>query len=319
MHQNNNSSNAFGCKFSPSVVITSLFCLTSFSSLANNIAVNHSQLEQYISLPNEEVLLKPAGEGVFLSFDLNDHWSISADYQTWQDKEQATSPVSLNLTLTSFSGGLSYVQNNWYASTSISFSEDKLSYRANQHRTDFRQDNTQVTSFSGLLGYNWLQGNWIFDMSVGAQYADWSIENKIFNDPRAQEEGKAPEEVSITTQDSSNINAGISAVRYWELAQEQGILAGASFSWNYQYSGDARQTVNNPSAPPRLANSQPTTSRNIGSNTSRPTSGDDSYGQLTAFLSYDINSHWSVGIDTSVEVYTDNNNQSWTLGINYYF
>lgn len=318
MLQNKNSSSALAFKSFSSVVITSLFCLTPFSTLANNIAVNHSQLEQYISLQNEEVLLRPAGEGVFLSFDFDDNWSVNVDYQTWQDKEQAISPVSINLALTSFGGGLSYVKNNWYASTNISFSEDDVSYRANQKRADFRQENTQVTSLSGLLGYNWLQGNWIVDLSIGAQYADWSIENTMFNDPQAQDEGKPPEEVSITKQDSSSINAGISAVRYWELTQEQGILAGAMFSWSYQYSGDARQT-DNPSAPPRLANSQTTTSRNIGTNTSRPTSGDDSYGQLTAFLSYDINSHWSVAIDTSVEIYTDNNNQSWTVGINYYF
>jgi len=319
VHQNINNSYALGFKSFSSVFITSLFCLPSFSTLANNIAVNHNQLEQYITLQDEDVLLKPAGEGVFLSLDFNDNWSVSFDYQTWQDKEHAISPVSIDLALTSLGGSLNYVKDNWYASASIGFSEDDVSYRANQNRSDFRQDNTQVTSFSGLLGYTWLQGNWMLDVSLGTQYADWSIENKIFNGQRAQDEGKPAEEVSTTKQDSSSINAGISAVRYWELTKEQGILAGALFSWNYQYSGDARQTENNPPSPTRLTSSQPTTLRNIGSNTSRPTSGDDNYGQLTAFLSYDINNNWSVALDTSVEISTTNNNQSWTIGINYYF
>lgn len=291
----------------------------SSSTLANNITVNHSQLEQYITLENEDILLKPAGEGVFLSLDLNEHWLVKFNYQRWQDKAQAISPVSLDLALTSLGGNLSYVKDNWYASTSIGFSDDDVSYRGNQNRFDFRQDNTQVTSLSGVLGYSWFQDSWMFDLSIGLQYANWSIENKIFNSERAQLEGKPPEEVNTTESDSSSVNAGISAARYWELTQEQGVLAGIMLSWDYQFSGDNSLKTNTPPPPIRSASSQQTITRNISSNPSRITSGDDNYGQITTYLSYDMNNNWSVDVDMSIEVASTHNNQSWAIGVNYSF
>ena len=319
MNKNNTAKYASALKPLSSVFITSSFYLISSSAFAHSITLGHSQLKQYISLQDEDVLLNPAGEGVLLSLDLNDNWGVLFDYQTWQDKEQAISPVSIDLALTSLAGSLSYVQGNWYASTSISFSEDDVFYRKNQRNPDFRQEKTQVSSFSGLLAYTWYQGNWMWDISVGAQYADWSIENKIFNGQLAQAEGKPAEELSISKEDSSSINAGISAAHYWQLAQAQGILAGAMLSWNYQYSGDAHQTTDRQPPPTRSTRQQQARGRNISSNASRATSGDDNYGQLMAFLSYDINQNWSVSTDTSVEVASTNNNQSWAVAINYSF
>ena len=311
--------NSFGCKFLASVFFASLVYLTPSSTLADNITVNHSQLEQYISLPDEEVLLKPAGEGVFLSFDFNDHWNVKFDYQEWQDNEHAISPVSLDLTLISFGGSLSYVQDDWYVSTSIGMSEDDVSYRDDQRRADFRQDKTEVTSLSGLLGYNWLQGNWMFDVSVGAQYSDWSIEHKEFNSKRAQQDGKPPEEIMITEENTLTVNAGVSAARYWELTQQQGVLAGAMLSWRYQLSENENITDENIAPPRQQSRAQPTAFRNNGSNTLRATSGDDNYGQITAYLSYYITNAWSVDLDTSIEIASTHNNQHWAIGLSYSF
>ena len=319
MIKNINNRNSFSCKFLASVFCASLVFITSSSTLANNIAINHSQLEQYISLPDEEVLLKPAGEGVFLSFDFNDNWNVNFDYQEWQDNEHAISPVSLDLTLVSFGGSLSYMQDDWYVSVSIGMSEDDVSYREDQRSADFRQDNTEVTSLSGLLGYSWLQGSWMFDVSAGAQYSDWSIENKEFNSKRAQQDGELPEEIMITEENTLTINAGVSAARYWELNQQQGVLAGAMLLWRYQLSEGENLTDENISPSGLQSRTQPTAFRNSGSNTLRATSGDDNYGQITVYLSYYINNAWSVDVDTSVEIASDNNNQSWAIGISYSF
>lgn len=296
-------------------ILTCLFCTTSYNALANNIAVNHSQLEHYIALPNEEVLLTPAGEGIFLSLDLNKDWTIKFDYQHWQANQQAISPVSLDLALTSFGSNISYAKNNWYISTSIGLSEDDVSYRENQRRTDFRQEDTQVTSFSTMLGYNWLQGDWMFDASIGAQYADWSIKNKKFNGERAQQNGKPSEEATITKDNTSTINIGISAARYWELTEQQGILAGVMLSWSYQFLGDEKLTEEN-RPPIRQGRLQ---LRNNAGNTSRATSGDNNYGQISAYLSYDINNDWSIDADTSVDIASENSGQSWAVGISYSF
>jgi len=314
-----NNSKPFGASFLASVIFVSVMYITPFSSLANNITVSHGQLEQYVSLPDEELLLKPAGEGAFLSLDINENWHVKFDYQKWQDNEHAISPVTIDLNLTSFGGSLSYVQDNWYASTSLGMSEDDVSHRKDQRSADFRQDNTQVTSLSGLIGYNWLQGNWMFDVSTGAQYSDWSIKNKEIHSKRAQQEGKPAEEIMITEESTLTINAGVSAARYWELTQQQGVLAGAMLLWRYQLSEDESLTDENISSPRQQGRVQPSTSRNGGSNTLRATSGDDNYGQITAYLSYYINDAWSVDLDTSVEIASDNNNQSWAVGLSYSF
>jgi len=319
MNKNNNLLYTLGFKPFSVVFITSSSYFISPATLASNVAVNHSQLEQYVSFQDEEVLLKPVGEGVFLSLDLNEHWSASLDYQTWQDKQQAISPVSIDLSLTSLGGSISYVQDNWYASTSLGFSEDEVSYRANQNSSDSSQETTQVTALSSLVGYNWLNGNWIFDLSMGAQYADWSVKNIMFNAQLAQDDKEPPANISIRKEDSSSINAGISAARYWELTQNQGVLAGVMLSWSYQFSGEAKQTTKNPPPPTRTVRSQPTRGHDISNTTSRATSGDDNYGQITTFVSYDINNNWSVAIDTSIEIASTNNNQSWAVGVNYSF
>lgn len=317
VHQDNNST--FRFKFLSCVFIISSLCIISTSTLANNLTINHSQLEQYIALSNEDVLLNPAGEGVFLSLDLNEHWLIKFDYQNWQDKKQAISPTSLDLDLTSFGGNLSYVHDTWYVSTNIGFSEDDVSYTANQSHADNRQENTQVTALSVVIGNSWLKGSWMFDLSIGAQFADWSIENKIINSKLAQQEGKPPEEISTTNSDSTSVIAGISAARYWELTQEQGILMGVMFSWNYQFSGDRNLEANTPPPPRPPASQQSTASRNISTNPSRITSGDDNYGQIMTYLSYDITNNWSVDVDTAVEIASTHNSLSWAIAVNYAF
>jgi hypothetical protein len=159
----------------------------------------------------------------------------------------------------------------------------------------------------------------MFDVSAGAQYSDWSIENKEINSKRAQQEGKPPEELIITEENTLTINAGVSAARYWELSQQQGVLAGAMLLWRYQLSEDENLTDENIVSTSQQTRAQPSTSRNGGSNTLRATSGDDNYGQITAYLSYYINDAWSVDLDTSVEIASANNNQSWTVGLSYSF
>ncbi len=311
MHIRKNSLYNLHFKVSPSVLIACIFLVNSASTLANSIAINHSQLEQYIALTDENVLLKPAGEGVFLSFDLNESWRVKFDYQTWQDTKQATTPVTIELDFVSFGGSLEYTQDTWYAATSIGFSEDDISYRVSQRLTDKRQNNTQVTAISTVVGKSWLSGNWMFDLSLGAQYADWSIENKTFNNDQAQQDGKPAQEITTSGSDSTSVNAGVTVARYWQLSQTQGILVGVLLAWNYQFSGDAELRADN-AAPARRSSGQ-------SSSAVRNTSGDDNYGQVMTYLSYDINDEWSVDVDTAVEIATANNNISWSIGLSYTF
>ena len=91
------------------------------------------------------------------------------------------------------------------------------------------------------------------------------------------------------------------------------------FSWNYQFSGDDNLTTDNPPPPRRTNGQQSSTLRNVSSNPSRVTSGDDSYGQIMAYLSYDITHNWSVDADTAVEIASTHNNLSWAIGVNYAF
>jgi hypothetical protein len=310
------SNNSSLCSFShtrkPPLFLAIIFYFASSSALSSNFSISHSQFEQYITLDNQEVFFKPSGQGVFLSLDLHENWNARFDYQKWQDDLQGNNPMSLDLAYSSYGGSISFTQANWYVTTNFDFIEDDISYISDPRGNDHHNDLTTVSSFSGQIGYSWVDENWLFDVSVGAQYSDWLVENKTYirNQVNASDE-------NVSTEDStSTFNMGFSAARYWELTKQQGILVGALFSWSYQFSGDEGLTGQNISPePPKRPQRIP----NGGNSISRITSGDDNYGQLMFYASYDINEAWSLDFDTSVDIATTNNSQGWAIGISYNF
>jgi hypothetical protein len=48
-------------------------------------------------------------------------------------------------------------------------------------------------------------------------------------------------------------------------------------------------------------------------------SGDDSYGQVSFYVSYDLNESWSVDVDTGIDIGTDENEIIWSLSFGYFW
>jgi hypothetical protein len=316
----NFQSNHFQSKICTAIILSLLVS----SSYANNVSLNYSQLEQQISLQEESLLLKPAGPGVNVSFDLTSELILKFDYQQWQDNQQDNNLSAVDIDLSTLGGSLSYLKNNWFYSASISASKDDIAYLRKIKSTPYRTEDTQTTSLGLNIGYNGLIDNWMYDYSVGVQYTDWTTDSiQMENQTPPPRPGEPRPPLSNTTQMDNNttsINATAALARYWQLSNDNGVLAGAMLSWSYQVSGgEALSSGNNPPPPPPRSNNPGRTNRAVGSPTIRATSGDDSYGQVLLYVSYDLTSQWSIDIDTAIEVASDDNNQSWAIGMSYAF
>ena len=311
-------------RYSQTKILTAiLLSLITSSSYANNVSLNYSQLEQQISLQDENILLKPAGAGVNVSFDLTSELSLKFDYQTWQDDQQASNLSTVDIDLSTIGGSLSYLKDNWFFSASISASEDDITYLIERRDTPYRSEETQTTSLGLNIGYGGLIDHWMYDFSVGVQYTDWEIDSIQLDPqappPRPNDPNPPLTNTSKTDENTINVSANAAIARYCRLTGDNGVLAGAMFSWNHQLSGDNDlASGNNPPPPPRT-NTPTRTSRVGGNAPTRATSGDDSYGQVLLYVSYDLNSAWSIDLDTAIEVASDNNNQSWAAGLSYSF
>ena len=129
--------------------------------------------------------------------------------------------------------------------------------------------------------------------------------------------------------DASSVSASFSLARFWQLDNGRGVLAGAMLSWNHTYSGDSAlisqtgRMFNGPNNP-RGGQNIPTSGGNSNFDRAAGTgvgsfTGDDSYGQLGLYLSYDVTESISLDFDTGFDIGTDNNEQVWSVSVGYYF
>ncbi len=297
-------------------------------SFASNLSINYSQLAHPVTLQDQSVLLKPTGSAIFLSTDISEHWNLGADYQAWQDDENYQNLAIVDLELLTWGASVNYYQDNWFFTTSISRSEDDLLISNPRRQENHRNENTQTTSIGALAGYNGSQGNWLYDVSIGAQYSDWDIETKQQKVPKDKPISSLTEQFSDS---STSVNAALSLAHFWSLTENTGVLAGAMISWNYMLSNDDdlvdslfdSSAVNGATfsrTTSRLSQRtilQPTSGNN--NSASRVTSGDDNYGQLSFYLSYDISQSLAIDFDTSLEIASDNSSQTWSAGLSYSF
>jgi hypothetical protein len=316
-----------------SIVVQALFL--SNSSHAGSLQASYGQLEQEVTIQETSIITQPEGGVLSLSFDLNDKWNLSFDYQQWQD-DQAVSisvnptdasvqllfPAQVSLDLQTWGTGISYYHDAWSFSSQFSVSNDDTAIYKGTRLKDFREEHLKSTSLSGSVAYSWSGVNWLYNASLAAQYSDWDLlalqatPAKALNN-RPPQQSTAQEESS--SGNSSTINASLSMARYWSLNTNQGILVGALVSWNYLLSGESSMlTRNGKNLPPPPKNNvnAPRFNNRIPSLSS---AGDDNSGQLSLYFSYDISEQWSVDIDTARGIGSDFNGQSWSIGGSYSF
>jgi len=310
--------------------LTLLFgtALVSMNSFADSLDLAYGELEQHVELQNETLLLKPSGLSLFLSHDLSPDWTISAFYQSMSDDKNAGNQQEVELDLNTFGGNLNYYRDNWFFSGGISVSDDEQDIDIRALRPVNRSEDTRAVSFSASLGYGDSRGNWLYDLSLGLQYSDWEIDSSTDMPPADNPPPGENQQVlmeSTSSDNSLSVNTSVSLGHYWSLADNSGLMAGGMLSWSYILSGDAVSDNQNTGGA-RLGGEGP---RNPGGRRSGrgsgtvsslgATSGDDNYGQVLLYLSYDINSSWSLSLDMAREIASDYSEQSWSLNLGYLF
>ena len=146
------------------------------------------------------------------------------------------------------------------------------------------------------------------------------------NPPPPQVVAETGEEVN--SGDASSISASFSIARFFQLDDSRGVLAGAMLSWNHTFSGESAlvsqtgRIFNGPNN--RRGGQNISTGGNSNFDRAAGTgvgsfTGDDSYGQLGLYLSYDITESVSIDFDTGFDLGTDNNEQVWSVSVGYYF
>ncbi|WDE00712.1 hypothetical protein [Thalassomonas actiniarum] len=295
--------------------------LTSVNSFADSLDLAYGELEQHVELQNETLLLKPSGLSLFFSRDLNPDWNISAFYQSMSDDKStgALLDVDVDVDLNTYGGNINYYQDNWFFSAGISISDDEQQISAGGTRPGSRDEDTSALSFSTSVGYGDSKGNWLYDISLGLQYSDWEVDTDFDTPP-----GDNQPPGSTSSDNSLGVNTSVSLGHYWSLADNRGVLAGAMLSWSYILSGDTVSDSQNTGGA-RLGGEGPrspggrTGGSRTGATSLSATSGDDNYGQFLMYLSYDINSSWSLSFDTATEIASDYSEQSWSLNLGYSF
>lgn len=289
---------------------------------ATSLAANYSQLDYNIDLLNGSINLTPVGGSLFFSTDLDSHWSINAKYQNWQDDTSYQQLADVNIDLNTYGGGISYFKDDWFLSTSLSYSIDTLNITSIRRENNFRKEETKVTSIGVLAGYNWDNNNWLYDVSIGIQYNDWNVGTK---QQRVAVDERLIIQKDSYSDNSTAINSSASLARYWLFEGSSGLLIGGLISWNYMLSGDeelltndSEQTSDLPRTRLRVNQRLQQQSNNSPVN-SRVTSGDDNFGQVSLFISYDFNDSLSFDVDTAIEVASDDSNSSYSVGLSYSF
>jgi hypothetical protein len=127
----------------------------------------------------------------------------------------------------------------------------------------------------------------------------------------------------VNSGDATSASISGSAARFIALDDSKGLLAGVMLSWHNTFSGDnssLSQTVgrnrNQPNGPRGGQNGGQAGQQGSGISS---IAGDDNYGQLSFYLSYDLTPAWSVDIDTGFDLGTDTNEQVWSVGVGYYW
>ena len=296
-------------------VVALILSFSTYSS-ANNISVVYSQLEENVALPNDNINLNPAGLGVFISFDLSPKWRLGSHYQTWQDDVKTLNAVKVDVDIQSWGGNVSYSSDSWYFSSGINYSQDDTLISAQQRTPYLKQENTRTKSLNMMLSYNWLQDNWMYDLSLGAQYNDWQVSNYLVDrQSNNLSEQQLEDDFNF---DGVSINASVSVARCYLITGDEGVLVGSMLLWSYAISGDEYFSYQEQQFNTGLSRQQTRTNRtNLG--ISNAGSGDGNSGQLTFYASYDLNVNWALDFDTAIEIATDNQSPSWSVGLSYSF
>ena len=295
---------------------------------AGSLAIGYGQTEQDISLGDSQLALDPGGLSVLLSLDINDDWSINLDYESLDDEGRLEHlqpgdgqrpprqrVTNSELEINAWGLSSSYLLDNWSFGASYYQSDNDVDHVLQSTQRLLQTERADAKTLGLSAGYSWQPGQWFFGVNGGVQYSDWqSTINRVERDT---------DSLATASRESGEswfVDISLSASRYWPLADEQGIMAGGLLAWTANVSDDSAIVLHNGGrrTPPRAALSRAGASSRTTASVSSFSEEDD-YGQVVLFVGYDFNDHWTLDLDTTFALNSDNSGNAWSLSLGYHF
>jgi hypothetical protein len=292
-------------------VIPILFILSpwTFSNAqAGSVYLGYSQTEQLSVTKSRSLNFEPNGNVAFISFDLNDNLSLNFDYADLADGVSITNNVSDKLDIKSWGVGASYYWAAWSFSANYSFWQDDLiTTLPNVEQTLFTQ-RSESPSSAISLAYNWNLTAWQLGLMAGIHYGDWQQYQELIN------REKQAKQSSLNGGNSSFVSVQVLMARIITVGGREDLMLGGSLGWNQITSSGSAAIVRN--------------GRNVGQIkkgsaanrlSASGVTGNESYGQLNLYASYNLNDDWLVDLDLNFDLGSEDNTQAWSVNIGYLF
>lgn len=301
------------------IYLVFLFVLFAKQSFANSVGLSYGQQDYQVSLTNSNVILKPMGSALSLSFDLSENWLLDFDYQQWQDEQPLQQSYEVSLDIQTFGGSLNYYADNWSYGLSYSRSDVDTEVNSNRRQSNFLSEEIISSSIGGSIGYGLVNGNWFYSALVSSLYSEWDFDKLELISSLPDQAMLAPQtRREKSAGNATSLSSSISLAHFWPIDVDRGIMLGALLSWHYLLSGDSvliSRNGRNVNTSRQNMNSQ----RTPANSSLNSISGDDSYGQFSVYASYDLSSSWSIGFDSSINIASDYNASTWSVSVGYLF
>ncbi len=296
------------------------FYIISVPSFADSLTLGYEQITQRLSVLNKEVQIKPAGGSLSGSFSLTEQWQLSVDYQRYQDAQTRLSNFNTSIDLMTLGAGLNYYLDDWSFSLYYNRSTDDISFISNQRNNIRQTEQNSNSSLSASADYAWSVQNWFYDLSFTSQYNGFTSDTI---QSRGAEQGMIKDVLRTrNTGDYMLLSGGFSISHLWTLTENRAMVVGGLFTWSYQVSGNSQLLSRNGrtrNAASFRGHTRTITNRTGSGSVNNALIGDDNYGQVVAYVSYDLSPAWSLEFDSAVNVATASNDQSNSINLTYLF
>lgn len=293
------------------------YCLSLllFSGLSHSssVFIGHSTSERTVALNDRNLQLSPSGKEIYLSFDINDTWSINGDYSKIEDTAYSNN-IFVEYETDSLGLGGSYYTDNW--AVYYQFTEFEDLQFIGSSIPDTGNLNTRNKGNSHSLSGSYfipLSESVQMSASVGLHYNDW----RELNSRTPQQTSNNPSQMPLTTEESGNANLiSVSAnfVHYQTLTETVGFSIGTYLGWNEVLSSDAELAINNNRNTRRVRGNDPNNANN-----NLVVTGSESYGIASVYTSFDFYENWVLDFDISTDFGGGESSQVWSVSLGYVF
>lgn len=289
--------------------VLTIFCS---SAQASSIFIGHSTSERLVSvddrlLPAGEVDLSPSGLETYLSLDLNDNWSITANYYEQEDY-QSFQLLTVSYDIDSLGLSLGFHADNWSVYYQYTGHQQEEVYSVNVSNVDRLTIDYSGTSHSLAGSYFFtLSDDWELSLSTGLHYNKWEQEFQLLLN-----NSNALPMTAMETGDSTLVSVSGNFTYYRPLNDNTGFSFGTYIGWNEVLSSDSESEI------PSSGNNNRNNNRNNAINNFVIT-GSESYGIASVYLSFDFYENWILDIDTNTDFGAGDSSQSWSISLGYIF